>query len=493
MPDTYITKAIKKVISDTSEKINQPLADIKRLEYSLDKASKQGTLTKTDLGSLKGQVLKIRRASDAIDITPVKQVLDTTKTTVNTIKTGKKAALVAGSLVNPSFGASTEAIAAAEIMIESSDTALEFGYNAEVGLVQDSRELGNITADLARKIDEYEKRLEELGGMQFEEGIEEKWQEYVSRTQAHSFYMQGGKFGISRREWVHQDPERFKLVLEHGGMHGGGGGPGSWLKIETDDWALNQRVDAEIEINNIVRKWIRDKSRWDELNQKVIDRTKVRDAAGYGTTEWEELSALNGTDLDEMDVITGNVVDYKSDYDAWESVLLSLSNTSPGDRSIPGGGSIRSGRINQGEYNLKITDRQKDLLDKSVGATLDLAWNTVQVGGVMQAYMMEYEHTQGGELVQFDFRNQFSSVSRSEWEGYEIHMSIMQEQVTIPGAMEGDWDKRYESRTIFIIINRYGTQLLEEHGYNRETGQFEAIEGATISETWESDVTYSGG
>ena len=131
MPDTYITKAIKKVISDTSEKINQPLADIKRLEYSLDKASKQGTLTKTDLGSLKGQVLKIRRASDAIDITPVKQVLDTTKTTVNTIKTGKKAALVAGSLVNPSFGASTEAIAAAEIMIESSDTALEFGYNAD--------------------------------------------------------------------------------------------------------------------------------------------------------------------------------------------------------------------------------------------------------------------------------------------------------------------------------------------------------------------------
>ena len=211
--------------------------------------------------------------------------------------------------------------------------------------------------------------------------------------------------------------------------------------------------------------------KWDELNQKVIDRTKVRDAAGYGTTEWEELSALNGTDLGEMDVITGNVVDYKSDYDAWESVLLSLSNTSPGDRSIPGGGSIRSGRINQGEYNLKITDRQKDLLDKSVGATLDLAWNTVQVGGVMQAYMMEYEHTQGGELVQFDFRNQFSSVSRSEWEGYEIHMSIMQEQVTIPGAMEGDWDKRYESRNIFIIINRYGTQLLEEHGYNRETGQ----------------------
>ena len=30
MPDTYITKNIKKVISDTSKKVNKPLADIKR-------------------------------------------------------------------------------------------------------------------------------------------------------------------------------------------------------------------------------------------------------------------------------------------------------------------------------------------------------------------------------------------------------------------------------------------------------------------------------
>ena len=141
MPDTYITKNIKKVISDTSKKVNKPLADIKRLDYNFDKAAKKGTLTKDDIDSAKGQVLNIRRASDAIDITPIDIVLDTTKTTVNTVKTGRTAALVAGSVQNFSFGSSTEAINAAETLIESSETAVQFGYDSKDGIVQDSREL----------------------------------------------------------------------------------------------------------------------------------------------------------------------------------------------------------------------------------------------------------------------------------------------------------------------------------------------------------------
>ena len=213
MPDTYITKNIKKVISDTSKKVNKPLADIKRLDYNFDKAAKKGTLTKDDIDSAKGQVLNIRRASDAIDITPIDIVLDTTKTTVNTVKTGRTAALVAGSVQNFSFGSSTEAINAAETLIESSETAVQFGYDSKDGIVQDSREVGNITTELASKIDAYEKYLEESEGLS-DELFQEEWDEYVANTQAHSFYSDmTGQQGVLRRDWIHKDPEKYKLVF----------------------------------------------------------------------------------------------------------------------------------------------------------------------------------------------------------------------------------------------------------------------------------------
>ena len=41
MPDTFITKAIKKVVSDLSAIVNRPLDEIKRLSYNLDKAAKK--------------------------------------------------------------------------------------------------------------------------------------------------------------------------------------------------------------------------------------------------------------------------------------------------------------------------------------------------------------------------------------------------------------------------------------------------------------------
>jgi len=473
MPDTYISKKIKKIISDTSEKINQPLADIKRLEYSLDKASKQGTLTKTDLGSLKGQVLKIRRASDAIDITPIDKVLDTTKTTVDTIAAGKKAALLAGSVMNPSFGASTQAIKNAETMLESSDTALEFGYTAKDGLVQDAKEVENILPKLALKIEAYEEFLE--GSQSTSDRLHEsEWPSYVARGEAHSFYGLDMNQGKSRRDWVHRDPEKYKIVLEHAEL----AGMSDIFHAEGEDWALNQRVDAEIALNDLVRKWWIDKIRWKELDQKVIERIKERDAAGFGTIEWDELSALNAVNLDEMEVLQGNIVDYKSDYDAWESVLLSLSTTSPQDRLVSGAGSIRSGRITQAEYNYALKPRQKDLLDRSVGATIDLAWNSVYVRAQIQGYVREASLS-GPEIYIYDFRTQFSSVSSSDFGGYEVHLNIMTE--------EGDDPRGFGNiaKQIFIIINRYGTSFAEESQYDPETGTYVPVEGATIEETWQ--------
>ena len=473
MPDTYINKSIKKVVDNASEKVNQPLADIKRLDYNLDKAAKKGTLTKTDIESAKGQVLNIRRASDAIDITPIDKVLDTTKTTVDTIAAGKKAALLAGSAINPSFGSATQAIKNAETMLESSDTALEFGYTAKDGLVQDAKEVENILPKLALKIEAYEEFLK--GSQSTSDRLHEsEWPSYVARGEAHSFYVLGMNQGKSRRDWVHRDPEKYKIVLEHAEL----AGMSDILHAEGEDWALNQRVDAEIALNDLVRKWWIDKIRWKELDQKVIERTKERDAAGFGTIEWDELSALNAANLDEMEVLQGNTVDYKSDYDAWESVLLSLSTTSPQDRLVSGAGSIRSGRITQAEYNYALKTRQKDLLDRSVGATIDLAWNSVYVRAQTQGYIREASLS-GPDIYIYDFRTQFSSVSSSDFEGYEVHLNIMTE--------EGDDPRGFgnTAKQIFIIINRYGTSFAEESQYDPETGTFVPVEGATIEETWQ--------
>ena len=449
MPDTYITKNIKKVISDTSKKVNKPLADIKRLDYNFDKAAKKGTLTKDDIDSAKGQVLNIRRASDAIDITPIDIVLDTTKTTVNTVKTGRTAALVAGSVQNFSFGSSTEAINAAETLIESSETAVQFGYDSKDGIVQDSREVGNITTELASKIDAYEKYLEESEGLS-DELFQEEWDEYVANTQAHSFYSDmTGQQGVLRRDWIHKDPEKYKLVLDHAEIHGA---PlHNHNSIETEDWALNQRVDAEIELNDIVRKWIRDRSGWWELNKKVNDRHKEISNAGFGSEEAERLGALNITDLNEMDVLKGNIVDYRSDYDSWERVLLSLSSTSPQDRLVPGGGSIRSGRITQNEYNTKITRRQKDLLDKSVGATITLAFDQIYMKSILVDKQESLTIRSGGEIVEEITIEENFAVGTSELVGYEVFVDV-QQVTTIDG--------RHETMEVIVIINRYGTQVI---------------------------------
>ena len=90
-----------------------------------------------------------------------------------------------------------------------------------------------------------------------------------------------GQQGVLRRDWIHKDPEKYKLVLDHAEIHGA---PlHNHNSIETEDWALNQRVDAEIELNDIVRKWIRDRSGWWELNKKVNDRHKEISNAGFGS------------------------------------------------------------------------------------------------------------------------------------------------------------------------------------------------------------------
>jgi hypothetical protein len=449
MPDTYISKAIKKVISDTSEKINKPLSDIKRLDYNFDKAAKKGTLTKADIDSAKGQVLNIRRASDAIDIEPVEKVLVGTKTTVNTVKAGRTAALAGASLVNPAFGSSTEAIKAAETLIESSETAVQFGYESKDGIVQDSREVGNITTELAGKIDAYEKYLEESEGLS-DELFQEEWVEYVANTQAHSFYSDmTGRQGVLRRDWIHKDPEKYKLVLEHAQLHGA---PlHNHNSRETEDWALNQRVDAEIELNDIVRKWIRDRSSWWGLNKKVNDRMVQINNAGFGTEEAERLGALNRTDLNGMDELKGNIVDYRSEYDAWESVLLSLSNTSPQDLQVPGGGSIRSGRITQNEYNTTITRRQKDLLDSSVGATISLAFDQIYMKSILVDKQESLTIRSGGEVVEERTIEENFAVGTSELAGYEVFVDV-QQVTTIDG--------RHETMEVIVIINRYGTQVI---------------------------------
>ena len=283
-----------------------------------------------------------------------------------------------------------------------------------------------------------------------DELFQEEWDEYVANTQAHSFYSDmTGQQGVLRRDWIHKDPEKYKLVLDHAEIHGA---PlHNHNSIETEDWALNQRVDAEIELNDIVRKWIRDRSGWWELNKKVNDRHKDLSNAGFGSEEAERLGALNITDLNEMDVLKGNIVDYRSDYDSWESVLLSLSSTSPQDRLVPGGGSIRSGRITQNEYNTKITRRQKDLLDKSVGATITLAFDQIYMKSILVDKQESLTIRSGGEIVEEITIEENFAVGTSELVGYEVFVDV-QQVTTIDG--------RHETMEVIVIINRYGTQVI---------------------------------
>ena len=374
MPDTFITKAIKKVVSDLSAIVNRPLDEIKRLSYNLDRAAKKGTLTKADLDSAKGQLTNIRRLADAIDISPITKIIDTTKTTVGTVKTGKAAAVVA---MGP-FSAPSEAIKAAEVLIESADTALEVGDVSLDGLDHVTRETGTAIDKTVKDIGTLEKYLAENKDLKKKE-FQEEWDRLVASTLAHTFYGAEGEEGKLKRNWVEEDPEKYKLVLEHAQTHGVSIStihPLSHLFTEGSYyWGLNQRVDAEVALYDVTKKWIKDMIRWWELNDIVIHRTGTRDAAGFGTARWDELNALNTTDLEEMDEMKGNISSYRSDYKAWEYVLLSLLETHPhiGHPHFSGLGSkIRSGRITAEEYNTTINKKQKDLLDKSVDIVTDL-------------------------------------------------------------------------------------------------------------------------
>ena len=381
MPDTFITKAIKKVVFDLSAKVTRPLDEIKRLRYNLERAAKKGTLTKADLDSAKGQLSNIRRLNDAIDTSPVKKVLDTTKTTVTTVKTGKEAALLAqlggpGGVVP--LGPGQIAIGKAEKLIESSKTALELGDSSLDGLDQVTRETGTTIEKTVKDIGTYEKYLAENKDLK-EKEFQEEWDRLVANTLAHTFYGAEGDEGKLKRDWVEKDPEKYKLVLEHAEIHGVPiSSIHSLSHLFTDGayyWGLNQRVDAEVALYDVTKKWIKDMIRWWELNKIVIDRTRTRDAAVFGTTRWNELNALNVTDLDEMDEMKGNITSYRSDYKAWEYILLSLLETHPhlGHPHYSGFGSkIRSGRITAEEYNTTINKKQKDLLDKSVDIVTDL-------------------------------------------------------------------------------------------------------------------------
>ena len=152
-----------------------------------------------------------------------------------------------------------------------------------------------------------------------------------------------------------------------------------------------------------------------------------------------------------MDVLKGNIVDYRSDYDSWESVLLSLSSTSPQDRLVPGGGSIRSGRITQNEYNTKITRRQKDLLDKSVGATITLAFDQIYMKSILVDKQESLTIRSGGEIVEEITIEENFAVGTSELVGYEVFVDV-QQVTTIDG--------RHETMEVIVIINRYGTQVI---------------------------------
>ena len=438
MPDTYISKKIKKIISDTSEKVNKPLADLKKLNYDLDKSAKQGTLTKADIQSASGQVLQIRKVSYDIDISPVEKVIDTTKTTVTTVKTGKEAAIVAASVMNPAFGPSTIAIEGAKTLVDSAELAVQIGEDEIVNIKAVQQEVGNVVPETIDKIDRFDKYLEENAALH-DELFTEEWNELVKDTNAHIFYSQEAKEGVLKRDWVDKDPEKFQLVLDHAKLRGF---PLDHFSDQSGDWALNHRVDSEIKINKIVLDWIKDSARWHELNKITIDRLQEISGAEFASDEANRLRALNETDRKEMAALRWNVYDYKKDYDIFEGVMLSLSSTSPKDRLVSGVGSVRSGRITQDEYNTKISQKQKDRLDRSVGILVDLAYNDVY----LKSIYVETGKTEGGVET-----STVSSTLVQHYAGYEVLMDVFQETTV---------DGRVENKELLIIINRYGTQVV---------------------------------
>jgi len=440
MPDTYISKKIKKIISDTSEKVSKPLADLKKLNYDLDKSAKQGTLTKADLQSASGQVLQIRKVSYDIDISPVEKVIDTTKTTVTTVKTGKEAAIVAASVMNPAFGPSTIAIEGAKTLVDSAEHAVQLGEDEIINIKAIQRQVGNLVPETVDMIDRQNKQLEESAALH-DELFTEEWEEFVGNGQAHSFYMQEAKEGVLKRDWVDKDPEKLKIVIEHAKLSGVSL---DQLSDQSSDWALNQRVDSEIKINEIVLNWIKDLSRWYELEKITIGRLEEISEAEFASDEANSLRALNETDRKEMDALRWNIFDYKRDYDIFEKVMLSLSSTSPKDRLVSGvkAGSLRSGRITQNEYNTKISQKQKDRLDKSVGILVDLAYNNVYIKSIT----VETGKTEGGVET-----STLSSTVVQHYEGYEVMMDVFQETTV---------DGRVKNKELLIIINRYGTQVI---------------------------------
>jgi hypothetical protein len=469
MAKTFLGKMIDDTVNKVSKKMSDPLDNLRRINAELKKSQRVGSLTDAELAEIKIESERYGKRLMDVNTKDIRNSIRNIKSSLTSVKSGQDIAL--GSMVGTSgpLGPQVKVNEEASKLIEDGAESVERAGGAMNNIQNVVSEGVTMSTENAQMI---------KAGFTHNEGrpteeekmLEKKWNEYVNAGTADIFYTQGNTpLANAWRDFVHQDPKRYAIVLEHAAARG------QWsidaikgIGVKKDPW-LDTRVKTEVEMNNIMVEYILKKDQRNELKILEMERLKKMWPNGLmgdplkPRSEFNKLIKIGESIEEEVSKILQDIKKLKMDYTKNASVLTSLAKNIPAqvrkneylkvDLDTSGFTGGFSGKITQHEYNAEISERHRQLLDESVGATINVAYDSVQIQSAQMDSMENVSEIETGILV--DMTDDSADFSVHAIIGYEVKWQLTQEVKTLEGTT-------FEE--IYVIQNRYGTEIfLEEN------------------------------
>jgi|7_EtaG_2_1085326.scaffolds.fasta_scaffold00125_15 hypothetical protein len=461
MAKTFAGKALSGGINKVADSIMSPIGRLKEINRALKKSLKVGTITEEELRRLLEEGEKIQLTLRKVPIDEMDTVIKTTKNVVKGVKVGKDVAEttmvgVSGPL-KPQLMISEQSdklITDVEDTLESTKSQVNKVKTEYAGLNSEMIEMAEL-ADAHRQ-------AKLLKDREFSVEIEQRWLANESEGTTDLFYMGDRTEAYSNqiRDYVHADPRRYAKVLSDAKKRG----PKVLEAIrgsQAENWLLNTRVEIEIKMNWKLVDWILDYRDWYDLKVEVNKRSEKinRQNNPLSESEKEALRKENRIDWKTMDELKLKLKGLKADYNKNVADLQQLGfqeDPNP-DKLDP------TGRITGNEYTLVLTDRQKQLLDESVGviALQEVHIRTATVTNVTEWKKGSHSAAHGSAHTgETGITDTFTHDSRQEFKTQGGKSNTV--------YWFTDEEKDGEARSEFIVQNRYGTFVLDQSYIGKE-------------------------